>query len=85
MILYIRTPFLLVEQHSLLDNVREMETMMMGVGVSDETVLRSFMKEHALLAIQYVTSTLFQHYRLFQLLFTVEQEDEYFSTKVRSS
>ncbi len=76
------SPHSIVQQMSLARNVRELQKMMVGVGVSDETALKCFTKDHALMAIQYVTSSLFQHYRLYQLLFTEEQEEEHIITKV---
>ena len=71
-----------VRQLSLSDNMQELQKVMVGVGVSKETALRCFTKEQALLAIQYLSTSLFQHYRLFQLLYTEQQEEECINTKV---
>ena len=61
----------------------ELQHHMVGVGVSpDTTSLRCFTQKEAVLAVEYLSSTLFQHYRLFHLLFTEQQQEELLTTKV---
>ena len=67
---------------SLVDNVKELQTHMLGVGVSDETSLKCFKPEHAMLTVEYITSALFQHYNLFEFLFTEQQETEILHSNV---
>lgn len=55
---------------------------MSGVGVSRATALRCFSPEQAVQTVRYVTSSLFQHYRLFEFLFTEEQQEEQLVAKV---
>lgn len=59
---------------------------MANVGIpSVPSSLECFTSEVATTAIQYIQTTLFQHYALFEYLFTEEQETETHATRVRSS
>lgn len=57
--------------------------MMVGVGLSRETALQCFSAEEAVLAVEYVSSSLFQHYRLFQALFSGTQGEQEIDSEVR--
>jgi hypothetical protein len=69
---------------SLSENIKELQTLMTGVGVPDvPTSLECFTSEVATMALQYIQTTLFQHYTLFQYLFTEEQDTETFAMQVK--
>lgn len=71
-------------QLSLAASVMELQRHMVGVGVSPDTSsLRCFTQKEAVVAVEYLSSTLLQHYRLFHLLFTEQQQEELLTTKVR--
>lgn len=73
-----------VQQLSLAASVMELQRHMVGVGVSPDTSsLRCFTQKEAVVAVEYLSSTLLQHYRLFHLLFTEQQQEELLTTKVR--
>lgn len=65
------------------ENLKELQTLMSDVGIPDvPTPLNCFTTELAASVVQYVQSTLFQHYSLFQYLFTEGREEETHSTHV---
>ena len=58
--------------------------MLSGVGLADvPTAVECFTREVAVMVVQYFHTTLFQHYVLFQYLFSEEQEEETVKTDVR--
>ena len=61
---------------SIDENIQEMKCMMHGVGVSKQTSLQCFTVEVANKVLQYIAESLFQHYRLYEFLFTEEQEGQ---------
>ena len=69
-------------QLSLSENMAELRVLLSGVGVSKQTALRCFSHEQGALAVEHLSSSLFQHYRLFQCLFSEEQELEEMSSNV---
>lgn len=67
------------------ENLKVLQDLMYNVGATVgnfPTSLECFTAELAVLVVRYVQSTLFQHYALFQYLFTEEQEEEAHATKV---
>ncbi len=63
-----------------------LQDLVCNVGVpAAPTSLECFTAELAASVLHYVQSTLFQHYALFQYLFTEEQEEEILTSKVSST
>ena len=70
---------------SLCENIKELQTLMSNVGVPDTpTSLECFTTEVASMTLQYIQTSLFQHYSLFQYLYTEEQETEMHTAQVGS-
>ena len=70
---------------SLGENLKVLQDLMYNVGVpNSSTSLDCFTAELAVLVLQYVQYTLFQHYALFQYLFTEEQDLETLTATVSS-
>ena len=67
--------FVLDRQLSLPDNIQQLQGMLAGVGVSNETAVQCLSPEAARQVVEFVTTSLFQHYRLFQYLFEEQQSD----------
>ena len=69
---------------SLTDNFKELQQYMEGVGDPDSKTcaLKCFTSNIAIDAVRYISRSLFQHYRLYQHLFTEQQEEERFSIRV---
>lgn len=62
---------------SLGENLKELQSLLSGVGVPNApTPLECFTSETGSTVLQYLQTTLFQHYHLFQCLVTEEQEEE---------
>ena len=72
------------KQLSLTDNFKELEQYIEGVGNPGckACALKCFTGGVAIDAIRYLSRNLFQHYRLYQYLFTEEQEQETISIRV---
>lgn len=67
------------------ENLRELHTLMFNVGVTNvATPLECFTSELVVTVLHYLQSTLFQHYLLFQYLFTEGQEEETHTTQASS-
>ena len=65
-----------VDRHlSITDNIKEMRSMMAGIGISQLTALQCFTVKVANTIIQYIADNLLQHYSLYEFLYTEEQED----------
>ena len=62
-------------QLSLLDNIQQLQGMLAGVGVSSETAVQCLSPEAARQVVEFVTTSLFQHYRLFQYRFEEQQSE----------
>lgn len=68
---------------SLCENIKELQTLMSNVGVPDTpTSLECFTTEVASMTLQYIQTSLFQHYSLFQYLYTEEQETEMHTAQI---
>ncbi len=68
---------------SLRENVKELQAMLSGVACPGvQNSLECFTPEVSTATLVYVKSTLFQHYSLFNFLFTEDQEEEIISGKV---
>lgn len=71
------------KQLSLSDNIKALQQYLVGVGVpNSQSSLKCFTTNEAVITLQYVHSSLFQHYRLFQYLFIETQEEEIICDKV---
>ena len=71
---------------SLGENLKELQSLMTGVGVPGvATCLECFTSELVGTVLQYLQYTLFQHYLLFQYLFTEQQSEETHTTQVSST
>lgn len=67
------------------ENVKELHAVLATVGIPGApTPLECYSTEVATTTLQYIQTTLFQHYTLFQYLFTEEQETEITTTEVSS-
>ena len=62
------------------------KTLVAGVGLPPSpsvlNPLKCFTREKAVTILQYLQSSLFQHYSLYEYLFSEEQEEELISQKV---
>lgn len=68
---------------SLVENVKELQTLLCNVGVASiATSLECFTCAVASTIIQYIETTLFQHYTLFQALYTHKQQTDTLATQV---
>ena len=67
---------------SLHDNYKEFEQIMETVG-SKTSSLKCFTNEVGIDAVRYISRSLFQHYHLYQYLFTGEQIEETVTVRVR--
>ena len=81
------TPFLYstcitVRHFSVQENVEEMKAMFSGVGISQQTSLQCFTVEVSNKVLRYVSDTLFQHYNLYEYLFSEEQGEKELSEEV---
>lgn len=64
---------------TLCDNIKELKQTLSNVGASNVTSLRCFDTEQAILSGEYITKTLFQHYRAFEYLLSDQQKEEHIS------
>lgn len=67
------------KEYSLTDSLKELQQLMSNVGGgsgSAQSSLQCFSSETAVATVQYMQSTIFQHYHLFQLLFSEQQQEE---------
>lgn len=62
---------------ALCDNIKELKQTLSNVGTSGPTSLRCFGTEQAILSGEYITKTLFQHYRAFECLLSDQQNEEH--------
>ena len=69
------------KQLSLRDNYKEFERTMEAVG-GKASSLKCFTNEVGIDVIRYISRSLFQHYHLYQYLFTGEQQQETITTRV---
>ncbi|KAL5471006.1 hypothetical protein EMCRGX_G029077 [Ephydatia muelleri] len=69
---------------TLCDNIKELKQTLSIVGASSVTSLRCFGTEQAILSGEYITKTLFQHYRAFEYLLSDQQKEEHVSDVVYS-
>ena len=69
------------KQLSLRDNYKEFEQIMEAVG-GKASSLKCFTNEVGIDVIRYISRSLFQHYHLYQYLFTGEQQQETITTRV---
>lgn len=67
---------------TLCDNIKELKQTLSNVGASNVTSLRCFDTEQAILSGEYITKTLFQHYRAFEYLLSDQQKEEHISDVV---
>ena len=67
---------------SLSENIQELQRLLAGVGVSQQTAVRCLTPQAATLVVKCVTTSLFQHYRLFQCLFEEHQEEQQLDVQV---
>ena len=79
---YILFIFLLKEEFSLDNSMKNLKSHLAGVGVSKLTSLQCFSVETATLAIQYFSCSIFKHYHLFKYLFSEEQEEDHVPVSV---
>ena len=64
--------------------MKELQSMLCGVACPGvPSSVECFTAKVTVTTLMYIKSTLFQHYILFDYLFTEEQEEEVISTKVR--
>ena len=72
------------KQLSLRDNFKEFEQIVETVGVPDSKTcsLKCFTNDVGIDAVRYISRSIFQHYRLYQYLFTGEQQEETITTRV---
>jgi len=69
---------------SLGENMKELQSVLCGVACPGvPSSVECFTAKVTVATLVYIKSTLFQHYALFDYLFTEEQEEEVISTKVR--
>lgn len=61
---------------TLCDNIKELKQTLSKIGTSTATPLRCFGSEQAIISGEYITKTLFQHYRAFEYIFSDEQVEE---------
>lgn len=66
-----------------MSTVQELQQHLVGVGLSEQSSLRCLSKEKAQLVVEYLAGSLFQHYHLFEYLFSEEQEQDSISSRVR--
>ena len=71
------------KQLSLSESIQELQQLLAGVGVSQQTAVSCLTPQTAKLVVDYITTGLFQHYRLFQYLFQKEPEDLGLNLEVR--
>ena len=69
------------KQLSFRDNYKEFEQIMETVG-GKTCSLKCFTNEMGIDAVRYISRSLFQHYHLYQYLFTGEQQDETVTMRV---
>ena len=74
----------IAKQLSLCDNYKEFEQIVGTVGVPDSKTcsLKCFTNDVGIDAVRYISRSLFQHYHLYQYLFTGEQEEETVTMRV---
>lgn len=78
--------FYSAKQLSLNDNINALKQHMTGVGIPNcKSSLKCFTADEAVTTLQYFHSSLFQHYRLFQYLFSETQEQEVIQDKVKET
>ena len=58
-----------------MENIKQLQDLLAGAGVSQRTAVRCLTAEVARLAVECVTTGLFQHYRLFQFLLHEQQTE----------
>jgi hypothetical protein len=80
---YQYTSFYLGKQLSLRDNYKEFEQIMETVGGKANS-LKCFTNEVGIDVVWYISRSLFQHYHLYQYLFTGEQQEETITKRVSS-
>ncbi|XP_041368740.1 ciliary-associated calcium-binding coiled-coil protein 1-like isoform X2 [Gigantopelta aegis] len=72
------------KQMSLVDNLRELKKMLMGIGMEGQATnyggLEFFDTQKAKAITDYVYSSFFQHYKLYQFMFSCSQEEEIIGT-----
>lgn len=68
---------------SLAGSVQELQQHMVGVGLSEQSSLRCLSKEKGQQVVEYIAGSLFQHYHLFEYLFSEEQQQDHISSRVR--
>ena len=73
------------KQLSLAENFKELEKYVEGVSNPDSKtcMLKCFTNDIAIDAIKYLCQSLFQHYRLYEYLFTEQQQEETIFMRVR--
>lgn len=68
---------------SLVENVKELQSLLCTVGVPGmATSLECFTYDESTTVIQYIETTLFQHYTLFQCLYTHKQQTDTLAAQV---
>eukprot|EP00058_Branchiostoma_floridae_P023607 XP_002609097.1 hypothetical protein BRAFLDRAFT_91070 [Branchiostoma floridae] len=73
------------KQMSLVDNLKELKKMLVGIGQETPEVtggLDFFNTDQAKLLTDYITKSLFQHYKLYQYMFTLEQDEMVIGTEL---
>ena len=65
-----------------MDNIQQLRDLLGGVGVSQRTAVQCLTPETARLVVECVTTSLFQHYRLFQFLFKEQQTEQHIELSV---
>ncbi|XP_078668428.1 ciliary-associated calcium-binding coiled-coil protein 1-like isoform X2 [Branchiostoma floridae x Branchiostoma belcheri] len=73
------------KQMSLVDNLKELKKMLVGIGQENPEVtggLDFFNTDQAKLLTNYITESLFHHYKLYQYMFTLEQDEMVIGTEL---
>lgn len=67
---------------SMMENIGEFQKLLVGVGITEKCPLGQFSKEQAKWLTEYIMSSLFQHYGLYQYLLNERQDEETVSMKL---
>ncbi|XP_065919584.1 ciliary-associated calcium-binding coiled-coil protein 1-like isoform X2 [Dysidea avara] len=67
---------------SLAENITEFQQLLVDVGITDKCPLGQFSREQAKWLTDYIMTSIFQHYHLYQYLFTEVQEEERITLKL---
>ena len=63
-------------------NLQQLGQYLSGIGISQQTSLQCFTLETAHKSLDYIHTSLIQHYQLFQFLFEETQQEEHIQTQV---